>query len=164
MTSKTEQARRDAFRHAYHIMDKAPTLADAKAEIGARLTRAEMADVPVFIRDADVKEYEYRVKSNVFTMVLACCMATLESSQYGFQFTSEQMDSFGNAIAEQIDTIYGGWLEFDDLILYFKDEYGVDLAKYVNESESRQERIEEKLNKRTAFVGEKRVYQRRLTK
>ena len=157
-TNKDEKNRRMGLQIAYHLIEGSETAQDDRLAIAQRLTRAEQLNVPVTVRDADLKEFESRVKNNVFTMLLACCLETLTD---GFGFGKDQMDTFTEAVSEKVDTIYGGWLDFDDLVLYLKDEYGFDLNEWIGKSQEMLDRIEEKIDKRTEFVGEKRVYQRR---
>lgn len=159
---KNEQYRRDGVRLAYHIVKGSESLEDALKALEARLTRTEQTNAPVLIRDDALKDFEARVKNNVYTMMLSCVFALLEKPEYNF--SKEQMSQLAEDMAELIDTVYGGWLDFPDLLDYFKDEYGIDLAEHIAESQERLDRIEAKLDKRTEFVGDKRYYQRRLEK
>lgn len=158
MSNRDENNRRMGVQLAYHIVKDAGNYEDAVKALEVRLTRAEKTNVPVTVRDSDLREFESRVKNNVFTCILACTLSTLADK---FGYGSEDMKLLVDEIEEKADTIYGGWLDWNELVEYLKDEYGFDLMVYVGESQEILDRIEEKLNKRTVFVGEKRVYQRR---
>lgn len=151
--SKNEDARRQGVQLAYHLIKDAATLDEARENIEKRLLRTEQTNAPIMIRDQDLRDFESAVKNNVYTIIMSCVFALLEKPEYGF--TKEQMTKISDDMAELVDTVYGGWLDFPDLLEYFKDEYDIDLAHHIVESQERLDRIEAKLVKRNEFVGDK---------
>lgn len=147
-----ERIRYEAFQYAYNLVkDK------GLEELGNRLTKRDREVYPAFANDSAIKEFEYNVKNNVFTMTVACTLGVLEGK---FGFGVEDFDKFTEAMADATDSVYGGWLKWEDVIEDLRDRYGFDLNEKIRQADSTLQRTEEVLEARTSFVGEVMPYQR----
>ena len=153
MLTKEEKIRREAMAFAYHIVKSGETPEDGIRKLEDRLDRNQKTNCPVYIKDQALRNFESEVKKATMTTMTALSMMTLSTK---FGFSGKTLQQFVEEYIELADTVYGGWLEWHEIIDYIKEECGVDIMEYIAKATEIMDNMEEQLNKRKLFVGNRK--------
>lgn len=149
--NKVEKARQDGMAYAYHVLLRAEDLESGMAELKTRLTRNQQTICPSMVDDKTIQEFVAGTKESIMTAVVAITLTVLEDK---YHWDQEQMANYLEEYMEFADTIYGKFANWDDILAYFRDEYGIDISKRITEAEKVLSDMENRLEKRTTFAGE----------
>lgn len=166
MSKKEEQYRVEGIQMAYHILKEAKDKEEALRKLEARLTKSQKLNMPVLIRDKELKDFEETVKQNTMTSILAITLMVLRDK---FGFGSERGNRFCNEFIELSDIIYGGWLEWDSddpqqpgIIQYIQSEMRCDIREYLKFAAGMLADTERTLDMREEFLENRQKWLKKL--
>lgn len=125
--SKEEQARRVGMEYAYRLVKQGGIEA-----LEARVGRNQKSFAPCTLSDADLKEFCNRTKKSVVSLMGAVICLVLRDE---FEFGKKRMERFTKKFYSYCECIEGHWLSFEDCAQCIKDETGIDLEIYSNDSD-----------------------------
>lgn len=150
-TTKEERIRREAMALAYHIVKREPTLEEGMQKLQERLDRNQQTNCPCFVKDQSLRVFETELKRTTMITSTAMSLMVLRDK---FSFGHDRMERFMEAYIENADSIYGGWIDWEDITDYIKEQTGLDLLEYLKKSATLVDRMEDRLSERTVFVGD----------
>lgn len=151
---------------SYSLIKDCKTIDEAKAVLAKRLTRSQQAQAPVLLRDQQLKEFEAKVKYN--TMVTSQCLWLLVLRDE-FNFGTERGNRAVKRYIELTDTIWGGWLEWDNddpenpgIVQYLMSEMGVDIREWMEYAKQLCDQVEKQLEMRDEFLENRKEWMKKL--